>query len=241
MTVRIPTHELVGLLTDLSLTAADTADSGATAGILLHTVRGYDGDAPGKTDLLVGTSTNRFTVGHSHMVCAGQIDPMLWLIGDVKAVLAVLKPLGKDKDHAVEIGVEDGKIAVAEDPDLFGDRLKVTFAAGDPGEFPHAAIWAVLSQIQMSPSATVGADSETKAAPAVAARTDFTAAYLKPMLTIAARRGALVQVFRYHQHLPVHVQIGDAYRGVVLPFAWRDEDRAAGVAPSGDVYPLAVQ
>ncbi len=48
MTVRIPTHELVGLLTDLALTAADPANSDATAGILLHTARGYAGGSPGK-------------------------------------------------------------------------------------------------------------------------------------------------------------------------------------------------
>ena len=98
----------------------------------------------------------------------------------------------------------------------------------------------MLSQIRMTLSATVGEDGVEKPAPVAVARTDFTAAYLKPMLTIAARRGALVQMFRYHQWLPVYVQIGSAYRGVVLPYAWRDEDRSAGVAPAGDVYPLAV-
>jgi hypothetical protein len=60
------------------------------------------------------------------------------------------------------------------------------------------------------------------------------------MLAIAARRGELLEVFRYHQRLPVQVQIGHAYRGVVLPCLWQEEDRSAGAFPSGDVYPLAV-
>ena len=240
MSVRIATHELVGLLTDLALTAGDPALSDATASVLLHTARGYDGAEPGQKDLLVGTSTNRYTAGHCHAGCAGQIDPMLWPIGDVKAILAVLKPLAKDKDHAVEISVEDGKIAVAEDPDLFGERLKVTFSGGKPDDFPHAAVWAVLTNITMTPSSSVDEDGVEKPAPPAAPRTDFTAAFLAPMLKIASRRGELVELFRYHQRLPVHVQIGHAYRGVVLPYVWQDKDRSAGVAPSADVYPLAV-
>lgn len=108
--IRIPTTGLVALLTDLAHTAADPATAGATAGVLLHTARGYHGDFP--SDLLVGTSTNQLVLGHAHTACSGQDDrPMLWPIADVKAVLAVLKPLAKTPDHAVEIRREGKEFA----------------------------------------------------------------------------------------------------------------------------------
>lgn len=239
MSVRIATHELVGLLTDLVLTASDPADGGPTAAVLLHTARGYAGSEPGLTDLLVGTSTNRVTAGHSHVQCTGQIEPMLWAVSEARSILAVLKPLGKDKDHSVEITVEDGKVAVAEDPDLFGERLKVTFAPMDADEFPP--MWSILTDIRMMPAAEYDADGAEKPRIGPGPRTDFTASYLAPFLKIAARRGKIVEVFRYHQSCPVHIQIGSAYRGVVMPStSWQTEDRSAGAAPSGDVYPLAV-
>jgi S-DNA-T family DNA segregation ATPase FtsK/SpoIIIE len=230
MTVRIPTHELVGLLTDLSLTAADPEVGNATAGVLLHTARGYNGDTPGKTDLLVGTSTDGIVLGHTHVPCSGQADPMLWPIGDVAAVLAVLKPFAKNKDHAVEITREGDVFAVAEDRDLFGEGLTLTFAAADAEEFPPGA-WSMLSELAIHPP--------EGSQPALA-RTDFVASRIAPFLKIAARRKSMVSWFRWHQRLPVVVEIGPEYRGLISPYAYNDEDRSAGVAPSGDVYPLAV-
>jgi len=231
MTVRIPTHELVGLLTDLSLTAADPADSGATAGILLHTARGYLGGSPGKTDVLVGTSTNGYIVGHAHIGCAGQMDPMLWPVADVRAVIAVLKPLAKDKNHGVEIGLDGSTIKVAEDPNLFGEGMALTFTGYDVGEFPLDGVRAMLTEVRMSPP--------EDSAP-VAPRTDFDPALVAPFLKVAARRNSLIEIYRYHQRLPVVIQVGPFYRGMLSPFQWKDEDRSAGVAPAGDVYPLAV-
>lgn len=232
MTVRIPTHELVGLLTDLSLTAADPADSGATAAILLHTVRGYIGASPGQTDLLVGTSTNGYIVGHAHSGCAGQMDPMLWPVADVRAVIAVLKPLSKDKNHGVEIGQDGTTIKVAEDPNLFGEGMALTFTGYDVGEFPMDTVRAMLTEVRVSPP-----EGSAPTAP----RTDFDPSLVAPFLKVAGRRGNLIELYRHHQRLPVTVQIGLFYRGVLSPFAWKDEDRSVGVAPAGDVYPLAVE
>lgn len=231
MSVRIPTRDLVGLLTDLALTAADPANGGPRAGILLHTARGHSGDAPGKVDLLVGTSGDGTMIGHAHAACSGQIAPMLWPIGEVRAVLAVIKPLAKEKDHAVEITADGVKIAVAEDADLFGERLKLTFTGADPGDYPAQQAAERLSEIRVTPP-----EDSVPAAP----RTDLQADKLAPFLKVAIRRGELVQVFRWHQRLPVVVQIGDSYRGLVAPSIWRDEDRAAGAAPGGDVYPLVL-
>jgi hypothetical protein len=73
-----------------------------------------------------------------------------------------------------------------------------------------------------------------------APRTDFDPSLVAPFLKVAVRRNSLVELYRHHQRLPVTVQIGHAYRGVLSPFAWKAEGRSAGVAPAGDVYPLAV-
>lgn len=227
--IRIATHELVGLLTDLSHTAADPATAGATAGIHLHTARGYVGEDPGACDLLVGTSTDRTVLGHAHTACSGQADvPMLWPIGDVKAVLAVLKPLAKDHDHAVEISREDDEFVVAEGPDLFGGGLSLRFGCADPEEFPTEP-WSLLAEVRMSPP---------EGSNPVAPRTDFPADRLAPFQKIASRRNSMLTMFRYHQRLPVHIEIGPSYRGVVSPFGWNDENQGAGAAPSGDVHPL---
>lgn len=231
MTCRIPTGHLVGLLTDLALTAADPADSGATAAVLLHTARGYFDGEPGKSDLLVGTSTDAFVVGHAHIGCAGQVDPMLWPIAEVRAVIAVLKPLGKNADHSVEISRDGDTIKVAEDPNLFGEGLTVTFTGYAVDEWPVDAVRSMLTEVRTTPPAD---------ARAVAPRTDFNAARLAPFLKVASRRGRQLEFYRYHQSLPVVVQIGDAYRGVVSPVGWDGEDRSSGAWPAGDVYPLAV-
>lgn len=228
---RIITKHLVGLLTDLALTAADPAEGGATAAVLLHGARGYLGDQPGAVDLLVGTSTDGSFVGHGHVECHGILSPMLWPLVDVRAVIAVLKPLAKEAEHAVEITRNGDQVQVAEDPDLFGEGLTLSFAGLDPAEWPIEGARGLLEDIRVAP----GAD-----APVALPRTDFVANRLAPFLKIASRRGELLEVYRYHQRLPVHVQIGQSYRGVVRPVQWRDEDRDAGAAPSGSVYPLAL-
>lgn len=228
--IRIPTRGLVDHLTDLALTAADPADSGATAGVLLHTAKGYDRD-DNPSDLLVGTSTNHLVLGHAHTPCAGQSDePMLWLIGDVRALLAVLKPLAKLPDHAVEIKREGKEFHVSEDPNLFGDGLTLTFPAADPEDYPTQP-WDLLREVRMTP--------DEDAAPALP-RTDIPADRLLPFVKIAARRNVMPTIYRYHQALPIHVEIGTDYRGVISPFRWNDTIPGAGLAPSGDVYPLVL-
>lgn len=228
--IRIATHALVGLLTDLALTTADPADSGATAGVLLHTARGYDRD-DNPSDLLVGTSTDHLVLGHAHTSCSGQADgPMLWLIGDVKTVLAVLKPLAKDQDHAVEIRREGHEFTIQEDPNLFGEGQKFSFQAADADDYP-TGVWSLLTDIRTEPIA-----GSEPAAP----RTDIQPSLLAPFVKIATRRNVIPEIYRYHQHLPIHVQIGPHYRGILTPFKWNDTIRKAGLAPSGDVYPLAV-
>lgn len=229
--IRIPTRGLVDHLTDLALTAADPADSGATAGVLLHTTRGHHGDAPGQVDLLVGTSTDRTVLGHAHVGCSGQDAPMLWPIAAVRDVIAVLKPKGKDPEHFTEISREGDEVTIAEDPDLFDEGARFTFGVLDPVEWPTDTAHRLLSEIAMTPP---------EGSKQAAARMDFHPSRLVPFTKIASRRGELLQTFRYHHRLPMIVQIGDHYRGIVVGFAFNDDKPSTGAFPSGDVYPLVL-
>lgn len=232
MALHINTKHLVEILTDLAHTAADPAVGGATAAILLHTARGDLKDEPGKTDLLVGTSTDGVLVGHTFTDCYGQIRPMLWPIASVKDVIAVLKPKAKEKDHAVDIIIDLNNVTVAEDPNLFEDGLRLTFTSLDPADFPTVAVNGLLTSTR-----TVPAYDD---APPAAPRFDFPAWALAPFVKVASRRKEPLEMYPHHQRLPVALQVGLAYRGVVRPARWDDENVSAGMEPGGDVYPLAL-
>lgn len=226
--IRVETAKLVQLLGDLAHTSGEY---GATAGILVHTARGYRGDEPGQMDLLVGTSTNGWSVGHSYVASAGQEPaPMLWPIADARAVIASYKPRLKDnKDHAVEIRRDGNEIVVSEDPNLFGDGLTLRFTEGDLGKYPRN-VFAALSDVHLRP----GDDFEV-ARP----RTDFTAAQLAPFVAVAKAHSAPVELYRYHQKMPALVQIGWQYRGLLATTHYPDDSDAAAV-PSADVYACAL-
>lgn len=227
--IRVETSSLVDMLRDLVQTAGESED-GAIGGVLVHVDRGYPGVEPGKTTMLVGTSTTGRTIGHTYTWCTGTMSPTLWPIDDVMATIAVLRPLTRKTDpkHAVEIRCEDGKVVIAEDPDLFGDRLTLSFKAGDLADYPRR-IWHLLTEIHVRPAVTDNGVS-VPARP----RTDIPPAGLVPFQRVATRRKAVVEIYRYHQRLPVLIQIGSDYRGAVLPTAW--PDGADGTGPDADVY-----
>lgn len=234
MSLRIPTRHLVGILADLSLTAASPEVAEATAAVLLHCARGHLKGEPGRTDLLVGTSTDGNLVGHTYAECYGSVEPMLWPIGEVAVVVAVLKPLAKDKEHTTEIGRDGDTIWVAPgDVDLFGERSRYTFTGLNPADFPTQGVHGLLTEIRMTPA--------EMDAPPVAPRTDYAPSRLVPFQKIATRRGELIQTYRWHQNLPVSVQIGPEYRGILRPQEWTSRNEAAGAAPGGDVYPILLE
>jgi hypothetical protein len=232
--IRIATGHLVALLVDLTHTAAADAALGPTAGILLHSEHGHIGAEPGKTALLAGTSTNGRAAGHTYSACSGHLPPMLWRIDDVRAVLAVLRPrLKDDREHVTEIHREGDTITVGEDPDLFGESLRVVFPAGPIDEFPHG-VWSLLSEVHLR---TATRDETGSTIPPAAPRTDIAPDVLEPFLKVARARKSPLEIYRYHQRYPLLIAIGDNYRGVALPIRWTDDnDRDAGAAPDGDVY-----
>lgn len=234
MALTISTKALVGLLADLAHTAADPSEAEATAAVLLHSARGHVGSDPGKTDLLVGTSTDSVLLGHTHTPCYGTVPPMLWPIGDVKAVLAVLKPLAKIKEHTVEVTVDTSIVTVAEPPDLFGGRLVLSFKSLDVEDWPTEGVHRMLTVLRTTP----GERNPDAPAP----RTDILPKRLAPFLKIASRRSEPLSLFRWHQHVPIVIQIGDTYRGITRPSDWPENDSVEdGLEPGGDVYPLVLE
>lgn len=229
MTVRVKTTFLIDLITDLAHTADDPGF--ATGGILLHSASGYaDGGEPGRSQLLVGTSTDRFAVGHTWCVSEGHANPMLWPIIDAAAVVNVFRPLTKgNKDHVVEIRRHGDEISVAEDADLFGDGTKLTFSVGDLDGFPRG-VWKTLA-----------CDQFPNIRGPVVPRTDFAPERLAAFSKVAKRRDAPVETYRTHQLQPVAVQIGPSYRGAILPVGWyssfEGDPTREGTAPSTDLYP----
>lgn len=225
--IKLKTKPLVELLTDLSHTAeANAVLHGAMAGVLLHTTRGYpDPSEPGESDILVGTSTTAVHTGHTWVQAYGQTPPMLWPIEDVRAVLSVFKPLAKKtKEHSVDIRCEGGEITVAEDPTLFGET-SLKFHAGDLTGWPRDR-FKVLDRGGAAPADT-----------APAARTDLDHGLLSAFAKVAKRRGAPIQLYRWHQGKPILVQIGATYRGVVMPGRrWIEDSPRAGAMPDTELY-----
>lgn len=227
MSVRVATSALCEVLADLAVTADEPG--GPTGSILLHTASGYPvGAEPGRSTLLVGTSTNRFAIGHTWCVAEGHAEPMLWPILDATAVVAVFRSLAKGKpDHAVEIRREGDEITVQEDADLFGEGTSLSFTVADLSDYPRAT-WAVLA----------GTGFPELNDPAVP-RTDIAPERFTALAKIGARRKAPVELYRWHQRQPLLVQIGPSYRGAVIPVSWYSSDgdpRREGEEPSTDLY-----
>lgn len=228
MTVRVKTSALVELLTDLAFTADDPGSP--VGAILLHTASGYpDGTQPGRSTLLVGTSTDRFIIGHTWCVAEGAAEPMLWPVLDATAVVSVFRPLAKgNPDHAVEIRRSDDEITVQEDGNLFGEGTSLRFTLADIGEYPRAT-WGVLQ----------GTGFPDKAGDPAVPRTDIAPERLAALAKIGNRRKAPVEMYRCHQRQPTLIQIGGSYRGAVFPVSWYSSDgdpRRDGMAPSTDLY-----
>jgi hypothetical protein len=237
VSIRVETKHLVELLGTLAYTAA--------TGILLHTARGYPtGGEPGKSDLLVGTSSTGQVAGHTHVVAYGQLPrPVLLLMQDVDAVLAAYRPRLKDnKEHAVEIaiasalsspGVTRDQVTVREDEDMFGNGLRIEFEASSLEDYPRA-VWSLLTEEHLAPRVQTDDSTKIPRSP----RTDYNAADLAPFVAIAKHLKCELQTFNYHHRLPTLVQIGHKYRGLIRPAHWPDErSPRLGEGPGADVYP----
>ncbi|SFE55344.1 DNA segregation ATPase FtsK/SpoIIIE, S-DNA-T family [Actinopolyspora alba] len=241
-TITVSTADLLQLLSDLSQTATADPDAGAIAGVLLHTETGALDDEPGRTELLVATSTTGQVVGHAHIPCEGSIPvPMLCPIDAVKSVISVFKPAVKaNKQHHVTLRREGFSVTVSEvaDAALFEtedapERLTLSFGLGNPADFPY--VWPLLVPHTESPVLDHESGQSIPAVP----RVDLTHPAVTPFARVARSRGAPIELYPYHQRRAVHVQIGTRYRGVLVPSSYDDAALARQpeqVAPPADIY-----
>lgn len=242
MSVRVESGQLAAMLADLAATAAKAEEGSPVSSVLLHSTRGHEGSEVGRVDLLVGSSTNRFAMGHTYVRAEGHLTgPMLWPINDVHNLIATLKRKcrGEKEDsgdrHAVKISRVGELVEVIEDPaqrDLFGEKLWSTrFPLADLNDYPRGLWDVLLSGNRAVPSVTEDG-REVYALP----RVDITAEVLAPFVAIAKRRNWVLETYVRHHRLPIHIQIGPAYRGVVIPASYSDRDRTDGTTPDGEVY-----
>lgn len=239
MSIRIDTPPLLALLGLLIPTATAEKNAGGFPGILLHTTRGYYGENPGMTSLLVGTSANGRVAGHTHIPCDGILEPTLIGLQDVISLRGLLAPRAKnDPNHSVDISRDLATITVQEPADLFDEGDTLTLHVGDLDTVPRT-LWDVLIY---EPNGLLPETNAKGARLPDVPRTDLPAGLLAPFVTVAKARNEQVQLYRTHQHQPILVQIGAHYRGVIMPTRWgTDLSTEAvvreGTRPDAEVFP----
>lgn len=244
MSVRVESAALVGLLTDLVQTAGSVDEDGLPcAAVLLHSTRVDRRSEPGKVDLLVGTSTDRFMVGHTWADADGQLPgPMLWPLVEVRTVIAALRlKIRGEKDsgpkHRVCLRRVGDRVEIVEDSpqrSMFGDgdAWEFAFVLASLDDYPRG-LWSLLSTGDQSiPAPYRDTDGEVvEALP----RADYDTERLAQFVRIAKRRAWPLQTFRRHHRLPTHIQIGWGYRGLILPVRW-NEEHEDGLCPDVAVH-----
>lgn len=218
MSITVSTKALVDVVADLVLTA-DTV-----RGVHIITTRGYWGEDPGEVSLLVGTSTNGYVVGHTWTLCNGSLPAMVWAVHDCKAVVGLFKPLAtKDKNHTVDITIDDKTLIIAESPDLFDGGTELRFDVSDADDFPITRMARILGGDPMP----IPVDDQGDPRPDTP-RTTWSDAALEPLLKIAKNRKEQIHMFRTHSLQLHRVQIGPRWVGAVAPsraFDHDDEDK----------------
>ncbi len=128
--------------------------------------------------------------------------------------------------HVTELRHDGSRIVIAEEPDLFNGGWSAQFAYGNLDDWPRD-VFALLSEVHLT------APADMKPAEN---RTDFPANRLSPFLTIANHRKSQVSLYRAHQGLNVHVQIGFNYRGLLVPSSGWNDSSGEGRFPDCGVY-----
>lgn len=234
MTITVQTTKLIELIGDLKHTTNPDPDMGAVNGILLHTARGYHVPGePGMGDILVGTSTTHYTVGHTYVPCYGQMSQaMLWPLASALLVVNAFKPLVKDnKEHTLELAFDGTTVHVQGEKDLFDTGDVFEFKALSTDKFPRG-LWNVLRWSD-NPGQSGNGESDTAQLP----RVDFPAAGWAQFAAVANNHKEIIETYTYHQRRPVQIAIGARYCGAIIPQRWGDDKHPqAGRAPDVDVF-----
>lgn len=232
--VTVATRHLVGLLADAALTACQDPELPALCAVLLSCDRGEwatteDSEDSGEplinvipSDLLVASSTDRMLAAQAHTACEGRLhEPVLVNLAEVKAIVAVFKPLigslGKETTHrcVLEYSASAQILEVREDPQQVQDGSSLSVPLLDTELFP--SLWKVMEPDVTRP---VGGPDGAVVEPSYG--TGVTSHVLEVFGKVAKRRKMPVAWYRHHQSRGVVVEIGAAYRAVFQPVKLED-------------------
>lgn len=221
MTITIATARFCEILTDALHTAADY-------GIHFDSHRAPWRDEPGDTDLLVLTSTDRYTIGHTWHPVDGSEPACVWPTASAKSALTLCKALAKKaEDHTIDIDVatapraegadEDEHpghtVTIRETPALFHADTEFQFHADPETKFPLGTCRRVLTS-GLPPTTDY---DETPC-------TLWSAHVLDPLTAVAKRRKMQIRFYRSPKHRVQLVQIGDTWLGAAMPAPEWQED-----------------
>lgn len=186
--------DLIGLLTDLRRTASDDYTLPMINGVHLH-VAHRDG-----VGYLVGTSTNRYVLGQAHVPASGKM-PETFIPGDALSQLLSIAPRSLRKGGSMcEVRAKDNLVTIS--------------AAGLPG----------LSNLALTFERRAESDFVKRTHelldPAPGESTDqveIDPRWLGVFLQIARSRREKVRFRLVGVNKQIVVQIGDRYRGVLMP------------------------
>lgn len=199
----LPVGDFFAMLTDTIRTSGTDQVLPMICGVLLHTA------TVARKPVLVATSTDRFTLGQAHAPTVGRI-PDVWIpLADAKRILTVIKAGGIDGDLGIAVHT-DHRVVFTTDTvsaTVTGDGLTPAFP-------PVGELF-----------------NETAAKPT--AETMLSPAYLKRFSDIAKARGEYLAVQMQDRHKPVHITIGDRYRGLIMPVR-----APASIADPAPVFPV---
>jgi hypothetical protein len=237
--ITLPTRGLVGLLEDAILTTADPKmELPHLTAVLLHTDHGdwdmtvdpddaTEGNAaliesvPSK--LLVASSTNLAMIGQCHTPCSGTLrKPVLVSHLDAEAVIDVFKPLitkrlPKTVTHQSVITCSGETVIVSEDPNQVPGGVSVSLTALDVEPFPRN----IADLMAPNPQRPVVVDGR-EVPPSYG--TGLDGAHLTVLGKVAKRRCMPIAMYRHHQRSQIVVEIGAAYRAVVMPLPLREDE-----------------
>lgn len=164
---------------------------------------------PPRKSVLVATSTDRFTLGQAHAPTVGRI-PDVWIpLVDAKRILTVIKAGGFDGDLAIAVHPDD----------------RITFTTN--------TVSATITSHGPAPAFPPVGELFNEAAAKPTRETILSPAYLKRFSDIAKSRGEYLAVQMQDRHKPVHLVIGDRYRGLIMPV--HPSKKVTDVAP---VFPV---
>lgn len=236
----LATRALIGLLTDITLTAANDPDDPTLNTVLLHGGHGTwapdtrsddDEDAlldAVPSDLLVATSTDRRAAAQAHAACTGRLHrPILVTVPDVKAIVALFKPLvtslGRDTTHMARLTLEGETLTVAEDPLVVPDgrSVSMTVASFGPGSDYPTGVAKVLD-----PDPANLPRQYRDGPPIEATRgSGLSASGLAVVASVAKRRAMPAVIYRHHQDRPLVAEVGNSYRVVLQPYGVDDDQQ----------------